>query len=59
MTINYPATETSPAMTFSFTIQSDDDDLGYAAVLKTDQPNNIPYIGTLYNTGLIQWKMIN
>lgn len=59
VTINYPATETSPAMTFTFTIQSDDDDLGYAAVLKTDQPNNIPYIGTLYNTGLIQWKMIN
>lgn len=33
------------------------DDLGYAAVLKTDNPNNVPYIGTLYNTGKIQWKM--
>lgn len=55
--INYPATETSPAMSFTYTLKTDDDDLGYAAVLKTDNPNNVPYVGTLYNTGKIQWKM--
>ncbi|WPR77726.1 hypothetical protein [Algoriphagus sp. NG3] len=51
ITINYPATETSPAMSFTYTIKTDDQDLGYAAVLKTDN------IGDLYNTGKIQWKM--
>lgn len=57
VTISYPATPTSPAMSYTYTLQTDDDDLGYAAVLKTDYPNNVPYIGTLYNTGKIQWKM--
>jgi hypothetical protein len=57
VTINYPATPTSPAMSYTFTLKTDDDDLGYAAVLKTDNPNNVPFVGTLYNTGKIQWKM--
>ncbi len=57
VTINYPATPTSPAMSYTYTLETNDDDLGYAAVLKTDNPNNVPYLGTLYNTGKIQWNM--
>ena len=48
VTINYPASPTSPAMSYTYTLETNDDDLGYAAVLKTDNPNNVPYIGTLY-----------
>lgn len=56
--INIPATPTSPAMSFTYTIKTGDDDLGYAAVLKTDTPINMaPLLATLYNTGWIQWKM--
>lgn len=43
-------------MSFKCILETNDDDLGYAAVLTADNPNNVPYL-LIFNTGKIQWKI--